>query len=57
MRGIFFSGGGTPSSCPRQVEKVIPMIAVHPASFLMPWDEPCARGKPGEEDSHGCYTR
>ena len=55
--GYFFSGGGTPSSRPRQVGKVIPTIAAHPASFLMPWDEPGARGKPGEEDSHGCYTR
>ena len=57
MQGIFFSGGGTSSSCPRQVGKVIPTIGVHPASFLMPRDEPGARGKPGEEDSHGCYTQ
>ena len=55
--GYFFSGGGTPSSHPWQVGKVIPTIAAHPTSFLMLRDEPGARGKPGEEDSHGCYTR
>ena len=56
MRGIFFLGRGTPSSRLWQVGKVIPTITAHPASFLMPQDEPGARGKPGEEDSHGCYT-
>ena len=53
--GVFFPGGGAPSGCP-QVGKVVPTVTAHPINFLMPWDEPGARGKPGDEDSHGCYT-
>ena len=54
--GVFFPGRGAPSGHP-QVGKVVPTVTVHSINFLMPWDEPGARGKPGDEDSHGCYTR
>ena len=53
---VFFLGRGAPSGHP-QVEKVVPTVTACPINVLMPWDKPGARGKPGGEDSHGCYTR
>ena len=54
---VFFFRRGCLSSHLQQVGKVIPTIAVHPVSFLILQDEPGTRRKPGEEDSHGCYTQ
>ena len=45
--GIFFFGWGCTSSRPWQVGNVVPTITTYPDVFLMLWNEPRHRGKPG----------
>ena len=56
-RQIYFLRSAPTGGPTKQGGKVVPTVAARTGFFLMPRNDPRCQEKPGEGDSHDCYTR